>query len=114
MAQPDNVFARIVRGEIPADKVYEDDTVLAFRDIHPVAPTHLLVIPKANLATLDDAREHEALLGHLLAVAVEVARQEGVAESGYRVVVNCGPDGGQEVPHLHLHVLGGRRLRGLG
>lgn len=115
MTAADNVFAKIVRGEIPAERVYEDDRALAIRDIQPIAPTHVLVLPKVDLAKLDDAgADQSALLGHLLAVAAEVARLEGVAHSGYRVVINNGPDGGQEVPHLHLHVIGGRRLRGLG
>lgn len=105
-----NIFQRIIDREIPAEIIWETDDVLAFRDIQPQAPTHILVIPKPALTTLDDATEdHESLLGRLLLAAAAVARQEGLT-NGYRVVVNCGPDGGQEVPHLHLHVLGGRRL----
>lgn len=111
----DNVFAKIVRGEIPCDKVYEDESVLAFRDINPVAPSHVLVIPKRSVVSLREVGEaDQAELGHLLWVAAEVARREGVAESGFRVVVNNGAEAGQEVPHLHLHVIGGRGLRGLG
>lgn len=105
-----NVFRRIIDRELPADIVYEDDLVLAFRDIRPQAPVHVLVIPKEEIATLDDTgAEHAALLGHLLVVARQVARQLGL-DGGYRVVINCKEDGGQEVLHLHLHVLGGRRL----
>lgn len=105
------VFERIIDREIPADIVYEDDAVIAFRDIAPAAPVHVLVVPKRRLASLAEASESDtALLGRLLQVAREVAADASVAESGYRVVINCGEDGGQEVPHLHLHVLGGRKL----
>lgn len=105
------LFCRIVRGEIPAAVRYEDDSVIAFDDIHPQAPTHVLVIPKVHVARLGDCvGEHDALCGTLLLVARRVAADAGIAELGYRVVVNNGPDGGQEVDHLHFHVLGGRRL----
>lgn len=105
------IFSRIIAREIPADIVYEDDLALAFRDVHPQAPVHVLVIPKEPIARVGDAsREHAALLGHLLWVAAEVARQEGIAAAGYRVVTNNGDHGGQSVDHLHLHVLGGRQL----
>lgn len=105
----DNLFARIVRREIPADVVYEDDDCLAFRDIKPQAPTHVLVIPKCDLARLGDARrDHRAVLGHLLWAAGEVARREGLAEDGFRVVINNGARAQQTVFHLHVHVLGGR------
>ena len=107
----DTVFGAIVRGEIPADIVYEDEQCIAFRDLNPQAPTHVLVIPRAGIAGLQEAERAEAsLLGHLLQVAQIVARQEGLEEGGWRVVVNVGEDGGQTVAHLHLHVLGGRRL----
>jgi histidine triad (HIT) family protein len=105
----DTIFARIVRGEIPAQIVAETANALAFRDIAPQAPVHILVIPKLSVATLDDV-DDAALLGELLALARDVARQEGLAEAGYRVVINTRDDGGQTVPHLHLHVLGGRAL----
>jgi histidine triad (HIT) family protein len=105
----DTIFARIVRGEIPAQIVAETPRALAFRDIAPQAPVHVLVIPKASVATLDDV-EDASLLGELLALARDVARQEGLAEGGYRVVINTRDDGGQTVPHLHLHVLGGRAM----
>lgn len=104
------IFKRIIDGEIPADIVHEDDLCLAFRDISPKAPTHILVIPKKEIATVDDISDDDAdLLGHMWCVIRNVARQEGL-ENGYRVVVNCKSDGGQEVPHLHFHVLGGRAM----
>ncbi|MBI5834278.1 MAG: histidine triad nucleotide-binding protein [Armatimonadetes bacterium] len=111
MAEGETIFAKIVRGEIPCDKVYEDERAVAFRDIHPAAPSHILVIPKEPLPSLLEAGpEHEALLGHLLVVATEVVRLEGLAEQGFRVVVNNGKSAGQEVMHLHLHVLAGRPM----
>lgn len=106
------VFNKIIAREIPADIVYEDDVALAFRDIAPQAPVHVLVIPKRPIARLASATSDDAeLLGHLLQVCQRVAEQEGVAASGYRVVTNSGDHGGQSVDHLHLHVLGGRHLR---
>mmetsp|Transcript_22019 Transcript_22019/g.64943 ORF Transcript_22019/g.64943 Transcript_22019/m.64943 type:complete len:131 (-) Transcript_22019:319-711(-) len=116
LAAPDDgaptIFDKIIRKEIPANILYEDDTALAFRDINPVAPTHFLVIPKVRdgLTQLSKAEErHEALLGHLFFVANAVAKQEGLA-NGFRVVVNDGKDGCQTVFHLHLHVIGGRQM----
>jgi histidine triad (HIT) family protein len=104
------IFKKIIDREIPADIVYEDDQCLAFRDINPQAPAHVLLIPKKEIPTLDDiASDDEALLGHLLAVIPALASQLGL-ENGYRVVINCGPDGGQEVNHVHLHLLGGRQM----
>lgn len=103
------LFCRIVAGEIPAAKVAENDHCLAFRDIAPQAPVHVLVIPKRHLASLDEA-EDPALLGELLAMARQVARAEYLPAKGYRCVINTGGDGGQTVHHLHLHLLGGRRL----
>ena len=104
------IFGKIIDREIPADIVYEDDLCLAFRDINPQAHTHVLLIPKREIPTLDDLDEDDrALAGHLLMVMPQLARQLGL-ESGYRVVVNCGPEGGQEVHHLHLHLLGGRQM----
>ncbi|MCA9526279.1 MAG: histidine triad nucleotide-binding protein [Myxococcales bacterium] len=103
------IFKRILDGEIPADVVYEDDDCLAFRDINPAAPTHILVIPRKEIARVDAAEDgDEALLGHLLRVAGLVARQEGL--SGFRLVINNGPDGGEAVPHLHIHLLAGRQM----
>jgi histidine triad (HIT) family protein len=105
------IFRRIIDREIPADIVYEDDTALAFRDIKPQAPVHVLVIPKIDIATADDITpEHEAVVGHLFGVARLVAAQLGLA-NGYRLIINCKSDGGQEVPHLHVHLLGGRKLK---
>lgn len=108
---PGNVFARILRKEIPAKIVHEDERCLAFRDVAPQAPTHVLVIPKQALPALSAARESDAaLLGHLLLVAAKVARAEGLEAEGYRTVVNTGKNGGQTVNHLHVHLLGGRAL----
>ena len=105
------IFSRIIRREIPADIVYETDEVLAFRDIHPVAPMHVLVIPKTPIEGVAHAGPgHEALLGKLMLACGEVARLLGIDRTGYRVVTNVGSDGGQSVFHLHLHVLGGRPL----
>ena len=103
------LFCRIVRGEIPATLVAENDDCIAFRDIDPKAPTHVLVIPRRHVASLDGATD-AAQLGKLSLLAAEIARREGVAESGYRTVVNTGPDAGQTVFHVHLHLLAGRRL----
>ncbi|HTT10401.1 MAG TPA: histidine triad nucleotide-binding protein [Burkholderiaceae bacterium] len=108
-ADPKCIFCRIVRGEIPSKKAFEDDDVLAFHDINPAAPVHLLLVPKEHFATLADAPPgHERLLGKMLLLAPRLAREQGVT-NGFRVVVNNGPDGGQEVYHLHMHVLGGPR-----
>ena len=107
----DCLFCKIVAGAIPAEKVYEDDAAIAFRDINPQAPVHVLVIPRDHLASLDEAAgTDEARLGQLMLAAARVARQEGLSESGYRTVVNTGAGAGQSVFHLHLHVLGGRPL----
>ena len=104
------IFCKIVAGEIPSTKVYEDETVLAFRDINPMAPTHILVIPKAHIPSVAAITpENSAVVSHLFEVIASVAQQEGLA-NGYRVVSNCGPDAGQTVPHLHFHILGGREL----
>jgi len=107
----DTIFGKIIRREISADVVYEDDDVLAFRDVSPQAPAHVLVIPKRSLTNLLDATPDDTLLlGQLLQAAAHVARTLGLDDSGFRVVANVGPDGGQSVDHLHLHVLGGRPL----
>jgi histidine triad (HIT) family protein len=106
---PNCIFCRIVRAEIPSKKVFEDDDLLVFHDVNPAAPVHLLMVPKEHFATLADAGpEHEHLLGKMLLLAPRLAREQGVT-NGFRVVVNNGPDGGQEVYHLHMHVLGGPR-----
>ena len=104
------VFCKIAAGEIPATVVKRGDGMLAFRDLNPQAPTHVLVVPTDHVASLNDARDPR-LLGSLLSFAREVARAEGIAERGYRVVVNTNPDGGQTVFHLHLHLLGGRPMK---
>ena len=107
----DCLFCRIVAGEIPADVVYQDARSLAFRDINPQAPVHLLVIPFEHMESLDEAgQKDEALLGHLLRVAARVANEQGLSEGGYRTVINTGAGAGQSVFHLHLHVVGGRQL----
>jgi histidine triad (HIT) family protein len=106
----DCLFCKIVAGTIPAKTIYQDDQCIAFADINPQAPTHFLVVPRQHIASLADAgSNHATLLGHLLFVASEIARERGLP-NGYRVVINTGPDGGQTVDHLHLHVLGGRHL----
>lgn len=103
------IFAKILKGEIPASKVYEDDRVLAFDDVAPQAPVHVLIIPKEPLVNLNDASDkYEALLGHILVVAKKVAELKGIDKSGYRVVMNNGAGANQSVFHMHLHVLGGR------
>ena len=103
------LFAKIIRREIPADIVYEDDDVLAFRDINPQAPVHVLFVPKQPVATLNDlGPEHERAIGKLVLAAAAYAKREGYAERGYRTVMNCNRDGGQTVFHLHLHLLAGR------
>lgn len=108
---PDCLFCRIAAGAIPADIVHADDEFVAFRDISPRAPVHVLVIPRRHIPSPADLADVEAgLAGRLLVTAARVAREAGLDAAGYRWVLNCGPDGGQTVPHLHLHVLGGRAL----
>lgn len=110
-AKDDNIFAKIVSGEFPADVVYQDDMVTAFRDIAPQAPTHVLVVPNKAIPTAADATDDdEALLGRMVRTAAKIAEAEGIAEDGYRLLINCRSHGGQEVPHLHLHLLGGHPL----
>lgn len=107
----DCLFCKIIKGEIPSTKVYEDELVYAFRDIEPQAPVHILIIPKEHIASANDLNEENAsVVGHVFAVAAKIAKAEGIAESGYRIVNNCGEDGGQTVKHLHFHMLGGRSL----
>lgn len=111
MTEPSCLFCRIVAKEFPADLVYDDDRSVVIRDINPQAPSHLLVIPRAHLESLNDAsQKDEALLGHLLRVAARVANSEGLVEGGYRTVINNGAGAGQSVFHLHVHVLGGRPM----
>jgi len=111
LSPTDYLFCRIAGGEIPAKLVHDDDRIVAFRDINPQAPIHLLLIPREHVTSLDAAQpEHGALLGELLLRARDLARAEGMAEDGYRAVLNVGADGGQTVHHLHVHLLGGRSL----
>lgn len=109
----ETIFSKIVKKEIPADIVFENDNILAFRDINPQAPTHILIIPKIEIPTVRELNglEHGALLGEMIDVANKIAKDEGIAEDGFRLVFNCGNNGGQEVYHLHLHLLGGRRMQ---
>jgi histidine triad (HIT) family protein len=105
------IFAKIIAGEARADIVYRDEMVTAFKDIRPQAPIHILIVPNKEIATVNDVTpEDEMVLGHLFTVAKQIAKEQGIAESGYRLIVNCRDDGGQEIHHLHLHLLGGRRL----
>ncbi len=107
----DCLFCKIAKGEIPAEVVYEDDEALAFEDINPQAPSHLLIIPRRHIATLNDLEEDDrALVGHLSLVAARLAGERGFAEDGYRVVMNCNDQGGQTVYHIHMHLMGGRRF----
>lgn len=107
----DCLFCKIIKGEIPSTKVYEDDEVLAFRDIHPVAPVHILVIPKKHIkSAIELSNEDEALVGKIFMVINKIAKQEKIDQNGFRIVVNCGEDGGQEVKHLHFHLIGGKKL----
>ncbi len=111
----DCIFCRIISGEIQSDILYQDEQAVAFRDVNPKAPVHLLVVPRKHIESVAALTEDEASIsGHLVAVANRLAREAGISEKGYRLVVNCGPDGGQLVPHLHLHLLGGRQMGMLG
>ena len=108
----DCVFCKIVAGEIPSDILYQDEEVIAFRDINPIAPTHLLIVSKKHIPSLLHLTDAEVpLIGHMAKVANQLASEHGVADSGYRLVINCGKEGGQLVPHLHMHLLGGRILK---
>ena len=105
------IFCRIVAGEVPSDIVYQDEDFLAFRDVLPKAPTHVLIIPKMHITSVAELTERQQkLAGRLILIAKKLAEKEGIAKKGYRLVINCGPDGGQVVPHLHLHLIGGRKL----
>ena len=114
MSEQDCLFCKILAGDIPADIVYESESAIAFRDINPQAPVHVLIIPKVELATVNDIEpEHAELLGKLLLTAKKIAADEGIAEDGFRLVINCNRHGCQEVFHLHMHLVGGRQLRGI-
>jgi histidine triad (HIT) family protein len=105
------LFERIISGELPASIVYKDERVTAFRDIHPRAPIHILIVPNKPIPTANDVTAaDEALIGHMVVVAAQIAHDQGIAESGYRLIVNCNRDSGMEVSHLHVHLLGGRPL----
>jgi len=109
----DCIFCKIIAKEIPSQVVYEDDDILAFRDINPMAPVHVLIVPKPHISSLQELNAgHAGLMSHMVLASGEIAKSEGVAEKGYRLAVNCGPDGGQLVPHLHMHLLGGHKLSG--
>jgi histidine triad (HIT) family protein len=110
----ETIFSKIIKHELPADIVYEDDAVMAFRDINPQAPVHVLVIPKVEIATVNDVKPEQAeLVGKMVLAAQKIAADEGIAEDGFRLVFNCNRHGCQEVFHLHLHLLGGRQMRGI-
>ena len=107
----DCIFCKIINKELPSTVVYEDKEILAFRDINPVTPVHVLVIPKKHISNLNEVEpEDEAVIGKIYNVIKQIAKKEGIAEKGYRIIVNCGEDGGQEVGHLHFHILGGKKL----
>jgi len=106
------IFCKIISGEIPSQKIYSDELVTAFRDLHPLAPTHILIVPNKHLASVNDVEpEDEAILGRLFTAARKLAAQEAVDQNGFRLIVNSGPHAGQEVFHLHLHLLGGQKMR---
>jgi histidine triad (HIT) family protein len=108
----DCIFCKIVAGELPSDRLYQDAEVTAFRDIHPLGPIHVLIVPNKHISGVSEVeRGDEQLVGRLFTLARELADQEGIQESGYRLIVNNGPDGGQVVPHLHIHLIGGQRMR---
>lgn len=105
------IFCKIIQGEIPSTKVYEDDKILAFKDINPMAPVHIVIVPKEHLTSLEEVEEqHQELMGYIMLKTKNIAKLSGINESGYRLICNCGKDGGQEVPHIHFHLVGGREL----
>ncbi|HHN8389319.1 TPA: purine nucleoside phosphoramidase [Morganella morganii] len=107
----ETIFSKIIRREIPSDIVYQDDSVTAFRDISPQAPTHILIIPNHLIPTVNDVTpEDKQVLGHMITVAAKIAQQEGIADDGYRLIMNCNRHGGQEVFHIHMHLVGGHHL----
>jgi histidine triad (HIT) family protein len=107
----DCLFCKVANGDVPAELIYEDDKVVAFRDIAPQAPVHCLIIPREHIPSINDLNEeHTALMGHLIQVATKIASEQGVATDGYRLNINCNPQGGQTVYHIHLHLLGGRQM----
>ncbi|MCL0058087.1 histidine triad nucleotide-binding protein [Dehalococcoidia bacterium] len=109
------VFCQIISGEIPGEMLHQDDEIVAFRDVNPQAPIHILIVPRKHVASLSELKDKDLpILGKMAGVARQLAEVEGVSERGYRLVINCGPEGGQVVPHLHMHLLGGRRLSSRG
>lgn len=107
----DCIFCQIVAGKVPTEFLYQDEDAAAFRDIHPKAPTHIVIIPKEHIPSLADVTEEKLpLMGHMVHIANQLAEKDGISEGGYRLVINCGKEGGQFVPHLHMHLLGGRQL----
>ena len=109
------IFCKIAKGEIPAEKVMEDEGFVAFKDIKPIAPTHILIIPREHIPTLNDlTRDNEKIAAGLFSMTRQVAKKTGIAESGYRTIVNCNRGAGQEIFHLHMHLIGGRELQGMG
>ena len=107
----DCIFCKIIKGEIPSEKVWEDDDILAFKDINPAAPIHILVIPKKHIPTLMDIKEEDnELISKIMQTIKQIAKEQGFAESGFRLIANCGPDSGQEVMHIHFHVLAGKKM----
>jgi histidine triad (HIT) family protein len=109
---PDCVFCKIIAGEIPTEFLYRDDEMVAFPDIHPLTPVHILIVPRKHIPSLLDLEQDEAsLIGRMTLLAKRLAKEKGIAERGYRLAINSGPEGGQVVPHLHMHLLGGKRLK---
>ncbi|SER15206.1 histidine triad (HIT) family protein [Rosenbergiella nectarea] len=107
----ETIFSKIIRDEIPAQKLYQDELVTAFRDISPQAPSHILIIPNIIIPTVNDVKaEHEQALGRMMTVAAKLAKKEGIAQDGYRLIINCNQHGGQEVYHIHMHLVGGKPL----
>ena len=107
----ETIFSKIIRDEIPAQKLYQDELVTAFRDISPQAPSHILIIPNILIPTINDVKaEHELALGRMMTVAAKLAKEEGIAQDGYRLIINCNQHGGQEVYHIHMHLVGGKPL----
>lgn len=105
------IFSKIIAHEIPSEIVYQDDQVTAFKDIHPLAPVHILIVPNVEIPSVNEVKsEHETMLGHMFIVAKQIAEEQGIAKSGYRLLVNSGDDAGQEVYHLHMHLVGGHNL----
>jgi histidine triad (HIT) family protein len=107
------IFCKIISGEIPGEMLHQDDEIVAFRDIHPRAPIHILIVPRKHIASMNEVEDRDLpLLGEMAGVAKQLAEREGISERGYRLVVNCGLEGGQTIPHLHMHLMGGRHLSG--